>query len=233
MAEQDDSPESQDSLEPVIRVVACADLTKVEIAELSRLFHATYRDADEAYLAKSGKTLRFVALAESGDALVGFSFGDSVQVNLPRMDEPQSVALAGIACIDESMRRRGLFVTLATEAIRAGGGVQADNPLLFTGRMAHVLTYRTMANMSPTTVPAAGKNTSAWHREVAVEVASLFKSEIDPDTFVVRGSGSPVGFPRIAFDTSPEEDALFAQVNRERGDSLLSMCWLPDAPAGW
>jgi hypothetical protein len=233
MAEQDDSPKSQDPLEPVVRVVAYADLTERETAGLSRLFHATYRDADEAYLAKSGKTLRFVALAECGDALVGFSLGDSVQVNLPRMDEPQSVALAGIACIDESMRRRGLFVTLATEAMRAGGAIQADKRFLFTGRMAHVLTYRTMANMSSTTVPATDKPSSTWHREIAVEVASLFKSEIDPETFVVRGSGSPVGFPRIAFETSPEEDALFAQVDRERGDSLLSMCWIPDAPTDW
>lgn len=200
---------------------------------MARLFDATYRDANHAYLDKSCKTLRYVAFAETGDTLVGFSFGDSVRAALPRMDGPQSIALAGIACIDETVRRRGLFIALSVEAVRAGGGIDPDRRFLFCGRMAHVITYRTMANASDTVVPAVGRTPSAWHGEVAREVAALYGVEVDPVTFVVRGSGVPVGFPRLQYEASQEELQLFARVDRRRGDSLLSMCWMPDAPAGW
>ena len=197
------------------------------------LFEATYREADRRYLEKSLVTFRYVAIAECEEEVVGFSFGDSLQCALPRLPDPQSVALAGIACVASTMRKRGLFVSLASEAMQAGGGVRPGKRFLFAGRMAHALTYRTMARMSPSTVPAAEKASQPWHREMAVAIASLFGVEVDRETFVVRGSGAPVGFPRVVYETTPEEDALFAPVDRSRGDSLLSMCWIPDAPTGW
>jgi hypothetical protein len=58
-------------------------------------------------------------------------------------------------------------------------------------------------------------------------------SGFDPDTFVCAGSGVPIGYPRIDMDVGPEEWDVFAPVNRERGDSLLGLCWIPDAPEGW
>ncbi len=216
-----------------VRVVASDRVGSRDLEALAGLFEATYRDADRRYLERSLATFRFVAIAECDDEVVGFSFGDSVQCPLPRLSDPQSVALAGIACVADTMRKRGLFVRLASEAMQAGGGVEPGRRFLFVGRMAHVVTYRTMARMSPSVVPAAGKTIEPWHREMAVALASLFGVDVDHETFVVRGSGTPVGFPRIAYEATPEEASLFAAVDRSRGDSLLSMCWIPDAPVGW
>ena len=216
-----------------IRTLESASLADAELAQLRALFEASYRDADPEYLDKSRATFRHLAVAEADGELQGFAFGDSVRSALPRMDGEQSVALAGMACIRPELRRQGLFMRLSTAAMVAGGGVDPAHPFLFAGRMAHVVTYRTMVRLSPSTVPAEGKPPGPWHREVAVAVARLLDAEVDPQTFVVPGSGRPIGFPRIEYTASAAEQALFAAVDRRRGDSLLSMCWLPRAPDNW
>lgn len=208
-------------------------LGNAELGAITELFEATYRDADLEYLAKSRATFCYVAIAEDEAELVGFAFGDSQKRRLPRLAEPQSIALAGIACIVERMRRRGLFAKLAFGAMTAAGHLDPTTRFLFAGCMAHIATYRAMARMSPSVVPAPGKPIEAWHREIAQEVAELLDSQLDLETLVARGSGRPVGFPRIEYDTTPEEEVLFAPVDRSRGDSLLSICWVPDAPEGW
>ena len=216
-----------------ISVVPTCSLSSEHMDKLCELFNANYRQANEAYLGKSCDTFRYVSLAEEQGELLGFTFGDSVRVSLPGFDDEQSLALAGIGCVSPAARQQGLFVRLGTQAMQAGGAIEAGKPILFAGRMAHVVTYRTMLKMSDSTIPSATKSINAWHQEVGVVVAAQLQSVIDPETFVVRGSGCPVGYPRIAYDTTADEDALFAQVNRDQGDSLLTMCWLPKAPVGW
>lgn len=55
----------------------------------------------------------------------------------------------------------------------------------------------------------------------------------DPATFVCAGSGKAIGYPILDMDVEPEEWEVFAGVDRDRGDSLLGLCWVPDAPEGW
>lgn len=221
---------------PIITATPAARLTAGDRAEINRLFHANYRDADSSYLDKSARIFGTLAFARDpdSDAMVGFSFGDSRRTTLPGFDAPQAVAMAGIACVDPDARRQGLFTQLATAAMQAGGALDRAKPSLFTGRMAHAITYRATAKMSPSTVvPSGERPINDLHREVGIAVARLFGATLDPDTFVVQGSGTPVGFPRVAYETSPGEEKLFAKVDRQRGDSLLAMCWIPSAPAGW
>ena len=82
-------------------------------------------------------------------------------------------------------------------------------------------------------VPNPSMPISAWHKEVGLRLADLYGVSIDPDTFVVIGAGEPIGYPLIEYDVTAEERALFAGVDRDRGDSLLAMSWQPDAPPGW
>lgn len=108
----------------------------------------------------------------------------------------------------------------------ANGVIDPTKRFLFAGRMAHVLTYRHMASNATNAVPAIGAAPTDWHREVGVSVAALFASEVDPDTLVVRGPGSPIRYPRIAYEVPKKYAALFAPVDRDRGDSLLAMAWM-------
>ncbi|MEM8605852.1 MAG: hypothetical protein AAGF92_02005 [Myxococcota bacterium] len=216
-----------------IRVVASDRLDDRDREGIHALFGENYRDANHAYLDKSFAGLRHTALAEVDGALVGFAIGDAVRANMPRFDDPQAVALAGLSCIDPATRRRGLFTRLSLAAMSANGVIAAAPRFLFTGRMAHVLTYRHMANNATNAVPDAAAPLTDWHREVAVRIAELFQCEVDPENFVVRGPGAPIGYPRVDFDAPKELEALFAPVDRSRGDALLAMAWMPDAPAGW
>jgi hypothetical protein len=87
---------------------------------------------------------------------------------------------------------------------------------------------------NPSAVPRRGHRPTRWQRAVGTAIAEAYGSPgFDPETFVVRGSGRPVGFPAIEIDATPEEWDLFAPVNRQAGDSLLGIAWNPDAPAGW
>ena len=64
-------------------------------------------------------------------------------------------------------------------------------------------------------------------------MAELYGVNIDPETLVVIGDGSPCGYPKVISEVAEEEWLPFKGVNRKRGDSLLGITWLPDAPAGW
>ncbi len=55
----------------------------------------------------------------------------------------------------------------------------------------------------------------------------------DPDTFVVKGNGTPVGFFSMEISVTEDEWQLFNGVDRNNGDSLLCMGWYPDKPEGW
>jgi len=216
-----------------VRVVESSRLSRAELEAVYEIFDATYDQANLPYIEKSRAVLRYVALAESRGEIVGFSFGDSVERELPRLQGPQAISLAGIGCVRAEAQRQGLFGRMAFAAIEAGGAIRAGRRSLFAGRMAHAVTYRTMAAISTSVVPRAGSAIGAWHEEIVAVVARLYGVEVDLETFVVRGGGVPVGYPRIVFEETREEQALFAAVDRARGDSLLSVCWVPDAPRGW
>ena len=105
--------------------------------------------------------------------------------------------------------------------------------MLAVGRMAHPASMRTMSR-NPVVVPKPGVAITAWQREVGRAIADLYSVEsFDDATFVVAGSGTPIGYPVMEIDVEPEEWIAFNLVNRDRGDSLLGLSWRPTAPDGW
>ena len=89
-------------------------------------------------------------------------------------------------------------------------------------------------NRTAAVIPKYGVPLSDWHKEVGLRVAELYGIHIDPETLVVIGDGTPCGYPKLTYDDLTEaEKWLFKDVNRDRGDSLLGITWLPEAPRGW
>jgi hypothetical protein len=82
-------------------------------------------------------------------------------------------------------------------------------------------------------LPDPERTLSAWHLEVAAAVADLYGVHLRGDSLVVAGSGRPIGYPRIEIEVDSDEWLPFADVDRDRGDSLLGLAWAPDAPPGW
>jgi hypothetical protein len=83
-------------------------------------------------------------------------------------------------------------------------------------------------------VPRPGIRPTAWQREVGRAIADAYGEErFDPETFVCTGAGTPIGYPVIDFEVEPVDWEVFRHVDRERGDSLLGIAWMPGAPPGW
>lgn len=227
-----------------ITVVAARELSPTRRDALHRLFEESYAQADHDYLESSLELLRFVALgvvdgshdrasrSEADESIAGFALGESRTIDLPGLPA-QRLALAGLCCVKSSFRREGLFRSLERRAITEGMGPLDAGRLLAAGRMAHPASMRIM-RASPTALPRPGIAPSVFHQEVACAVAACYGVEaFDPHTFICHGHGRPIGYPRMTVEAATEEWELFSEVDRDSGDSLLALCWIPDAPPGW
>jgi hypothetical protein len=213
------------------KVVETDKLSTGDFQKVFSLFDMNYRQANRAYLEKSLATLRYLALAEQEGTTAGFGLGECRVMDLPRLPA-QVVNLAGICCIAPQFRRRGLFAELERLTL-AAGEVPAHSRRLTCGRMAHPAGMRVFVR-HPTVVPKPGVRPTSWQQEVGQALAAAYGSHgFDPETFVCIGSGQPIGYPVIEFEVEPWEWEVFRQVNRDRGDALLAMVWMPDAPPGW
>ena len=216
-----------------ISAVRGTDLAGDELRELHDLFDLAYAEANHGYLDHSLERLGFVGRAHLRGSLVGLALGDVVDAELPRMDGPQRVVLGGIGCIDPAHRRGGLFSRICSVAVAANGKLAAaTGRILACGRMGHPAGFRSL-NHIPTVVPSETRPPSQWHLEVAAVVAELYGVQLERDSLIVQGSGSPIGFPRIDIDVDDAEWIPFREVDRSRGESLLALAWTPDAPDGW
>jgi hypothetical protein len=201
-------------------------------AGVQQLFAGNYREANQAYLEKNLGKLRHLSVARAADGrLAGFALGEFRVIDLPRA--PQTgVRLAGLCCVGTEFRRHGLFGKLETLAI----GVPRESAQklhLSAGRTAHPASFRNFFR-NPAAVPHAGRRPSQWQQEVGAAVAEAYGSPgFDPETFVVKGSGVPIGWPVIEVEATSEEWEMFTAVDRAKGDSLLGIAWYPEAPVGW
>jgi len=195
------------------------------------LFEMNYRQANRAFLEKTLRVLRYLALADHQGMAAGFAVGECRVMDLPRLPA-QAVNLAGICCIAPRFRRRGLFTHLEGLAIGAAG-VEDRSRRLSCGRVAHPAAMRILA-LSPAVVPRPGVRPTEWQQEVGQAIARAYGVHaFDPETFVCIGSGEPIGYPRIEVRVETHEWEVFKHVDRDRGDALLAMMWTPDAPPGW
>jgi len=200
-------------------------------ALLLGLFRANYRDANPDFIDKSLSVLGRVAFAYDEGEAIGFAMGDSRRMDLPHLPD-QLVNLAGLCCIDPAFRRLGLFGEL-TKLTMTWDPLSEPTRRLFCGRMAHPAALRNITRMAKT-VPSPGVLPTPWQQEVGTVIADAYGvSDFDPETFVCVGGGRPIGYPRIEFEVEPWEWDAFRSVDRDRGDALLAIAWLPEAPPGW
>jgi GNAT superfamily N-acetyltransferase len=213
-------------------VVAAESLASADRAAIHDLFELTYEEANEEYLDRSLAKLRTVAMAHASGKVVGFSLGDQRVLDLPIVGATRAL-LAGLACVHPDHRRHGLFRHLSNLSVRAAGNPSAEVRSLGAGRMAHPASMRALA-ASPSVVPRPDRRPSALQRSIGIAVADAYGvSSFDPETFVCVGTGRPIGFPRMIQEVEPHEWKVFEPVDRRRGDALLALAWIGEAPAGW
>jgi len=221
----------EDSSELDFSVRESGSISQQEREQLLALFEMNYREANEAFLDRSLSKLRYLAMAHREGVPVGFALAETRLIDLPRLPE-QLVNLAGICCIAPEFRRRGLFSQLELRAFLANA-VPEQPRRLVCGRMAHPAAFRTIGRF-PTAVPRPGIRPNPWQQQVGRVIAEAYGvHDFDPDTFVCIGGGKPIGYPNIEFDVESAEWEVFKPVDRDRGDALLAIAWVPDAPPGW
>lgn len=213
------------------RVVATTRIGEDDLSAVKALFAENYQAANLAYLEKSLGKLRYLAMAtDPAGTPAGFALGESRILDLPLLPGT-TVRLAGLCCVGAAYRRQGLFGRLETLAL-AEGRLSTGERSLSTGRMAHPASFRGMSQ-NPWVVPRRGVRPTRWQQAVGAAIAAAYGSPFDPETFVCKGSGVPIGYPVIELDCAPDEWELFAPVDRSKGDSLLGMAWTPTSPPGW
>jgi len=216
-----------------VTALSVHDLTEDQVSQILALFDAAYADADHSYLLSSFEVMDWIALATHGPVLVGFAIGDAKIVDLPRRNGLQPVASYGIGCVDENYRRMGLFTRLEKAVVQASGKLPVNARYLNCGRPAHPATYNFIANIGTGCIPEPGSPLSPWHLEMVERVAALCCVKVHPGTCVVIGKEMPIGYPRLKVIATDAELRLFENVNRDRGEALLTMSWTPEAPSGW
>lgn len=214
-----------------IDTMLAADVTPADEAILLALFDGAYRQANHAYLSKSLRKLKYLTIARAGDIPAGFGLAELRLIDLPRLPQ-QPVAMAGICCVDDRFRRRGLFRELERRSMAAAGIAPAGR-MITCGRMAHPASFGMMTS-NPSHIPRPNVPITPWQQQIGSIIAAEYGvPDFDPTTFVCHGAGEPIGYPVIEMDVRDEDWVVFRDVNRDRGDSLLGMAWLPDPPPGW
>lgn len=215
-----------------IAVLETSALPQGVLSDVMRLFQQNYRDANTAYLEKNLGKLRHLALATARDgAVAGFALGESRVIDLPQLPGT-NVRLAGLCCVGMDYRRHGLFGKLEAAALAANALPPKDR-FLSCGRTAHPASFRNFF-ANPAAVPHPGRQPSEWQKAVGTAIAAAYGSTgFDAETFVVKGSGMPIGWPVIEIEATADEWEMFKPVDRSNGDSLLGIAWQPTPPEGW
>jgi hypothetical protein len=214
------------------RTVPIERLTAADRQLLSELFDECFHNANQAHLKKLLGQLRTVSVALSDEKPVGFTMSDVRIMDLPRLRE-QVVMLGGLTCVVSEFHRRGLMMELGSRNLIESTPRWGQRTLT-CGRYVHPAVFRRVVGTRESGVPRPGVRPTAWQQEVGRVIADAYGVEdFDPETFVCRGSGRPIGDPIIDIQVEPQDWEVFRHVDRDRGDSLLGIVWIPDSPAGW
>lgn len=216
----------------VFRTVPTDNLTTADRQMLAGLFDACFRRANQAHLEKLLGQLRSVSMALCDEKPAGFTVSDVRVMDLPHLPE-QIVMLGGLACVAPEFQRRGLMLELARRNFMDSTPRWSERAL-FCVRYGHPAAFRAIVARLESGVPRPGVRPTAWQQEVGKAIADAYGVEsFDSETFVCTGTGTPIGYPIIDLEVEPLDWQVFRHVDRERGDSLLGIVWMPDAPPGW
>ncbi len=216
----------------VFRTVPTDTLTTADRRLLSEMFDASFRQANQAHLEKLLGQLRCVTVALRGEKPAGFTVSDVRIMDLPRLPE-QVVMLGGLACVAPEFQRRGVMIELARRNFIESTPRWSERAL-FCVRYGHPAAFKAIVARNVSGVPRPGVRPTAWQQEVGRVIADAYGVErFDPETFACIGTGTPIGYPIIDLEVEPVDWEVFRPVDRTRGDSLLGIAWMPDAPPGW
>ena len=201
----------------------CTALSDAELAEMADLCVDGPSRYESGLLSKMAEAWVLITQAREGGKLKGFSF-----CTLERIGGTPSV-LIGLASVKRTSKRDAVLKAMMADQYRRAVLAFPDEDVLVGMRFIDAGGYEAFRNLEDI-VPRPGHKASGEERAWGRRLAKRFGlDDYDDRAFVAHGD---TAYPACmdheslkpeSFD--PEVAAFFANLDRERGDSLIAFGW--------
>ena len=201
----------------------CTALSDAELAEMADLCADGPSRYESGLLSKMAEAWVLITHARENGKLKGFSF-----CTLERIGGTPSV-LVGLASVKRTSKRDAVLKAIMADQYRRAVLAFPDEDVLIGMRFVDTGGYEAFRQLEDI-VPRPGHKATGEERAWGRRLAKRFGlDEYDDRAFIARGDTS---YPACmdheslkpeSFD--PEVEALFADVDRDRGDSLIAFGW--------
>lgn len=202
----------------------CTALSDAELGEMADLCNDGPAGFDVGWLSKQPEAWVLVTQARQAQRLVGFSF-----FTLERIGGTPSL-LVGVASVATSHHADAILAAMMGDQYHRAVLAFPDEDVLVGVRMLDARAFVSFAGLEEV-VPRPGHRPTGEERAWGRRLAKRFGAEgrIDDRSFVISGDGSPEGLLEhnqigtAALD--PALEALFANLDRKRGDCVVAFGW--------
>jgi hypothetical protein len=201
----------------------CTALSDAELAEMADLCADGPSRYESGLLSKMAEAWVLITQVREAGKLKGFSF-----CTLERIGGTPSV-LVGLASVKRTSKRDAVLKAMMADQYRRAVLAFPDEDVLVGMRFIDAGGYEAFRNLEDV-VPRPGHKASGEERAWGRRLAKRFGLDnYDDRAFIAKGDAA---YPACmdheslkpeSFD--PEVEALFAGVDRERGDTLIAFGW--------
>ncbi|MCB1029491.1 MAG: hypothetical protein KDB24_17195 [Microthrixaceae bacterium] len=203
----------------------CTALSDAELTEMADLAAECERGFDVGLLSKQREEWVLVTLIREGEALAGYCYS-----TLERIGGTPAV-LVGLAYVRRSDDRDEVLGAVMSACYHRALMAFPDEDVLLGCRMVNpgaMSAFEKLEDIHPHPEVEAGGEERQWGRRLAKRFG-IGASRYAAKTFTVEGDGSfPPCLDFKPLDTAsvdPKVAELFAELDAERGDSLITYGW--------
>ena len=202
----------------------CTALSDAEMSEMADMGAERAAGYDVGVLSKACDEWVLVTRVRDGAKLAAFSFS-----TLERIGGTPCV-LVGLGSVRRSQRRDGALRSMVGDQLRRAVLAFPDEDVLFGTRLIDPGGFTAFKGLHDV-VPRPGHKASGEERAWIRRLAKRFGAEgrVNDRSFIVKGTGdTPAALDHESLKpetVDPEVAAFFADVDHERGDSLVAFGW--------
>ena len=202
----------------------CTALSDAELGEMADICADGPAGFDVGLLSKQREEWVLITQARDNGKLCGFSF-----CTLERIGGTPCL-LVGLGSVKRGAKREAVLKAVMADQYRRALLAFPDEDVLVGTRLIDPGAFQAFRGLEDV-VPRPGHKATGEERAWGRRLAKRFGAEgrIEDRAFVVKGDGNACGVldhEALKPDSvDPEVAALFAGLNRERGDSLIAFGW--------
>ncbi len=203
----------------------CSVLSDGELSQMADLVASNEANIDFGYLSKAREEWVLVTEIRDGAKLVAFSF-----YTLERIGGTPAI-IVGVLCVDRNINARDGLYALRQGQFRKALLAFPDEDVLVGAKLANNGGFEIFEELVDI-VPRPEHKTSGEERAWARRLAKRYGGEnrVDDRSFIFSGANEVCGYaayePNVRSDQFVEFDQFFANLDRERNDTLIAFGWV-------